>query len=123
MQSSARKNPVDARNIARPRIALALAGAWFALGCAALLLVPASRGSDPWLGWLPFWLVGVPAIEWALLRLSGLELGSATRAVRSRARRVVVTRGPSSRRIRKLPGRSGRVGAATLMTALFVRQI
>jgi len=41
---------------------------WLALGAAALLLVPTWRGIDPWLGWLPFWLVVAPAIDLAVLR-------------------------------------------------------
>src|SRR5262245_12148402 len=42
--------------------------AWLALGAAALLLVPALRGSDAWFGWLPFWLVVAPALDLAVLR-------------------------------------------------------
>ncbi len=38
-------------------------------GLAAVLLVPALRGSSDWLGWMPLWLVGMPlAAWWALHR-------------------------------------------------------
>lgn len=43
-------------------------GVWLALGAAALLFVPDLRGTDPWFGWLPFWLVVAPAIDLAVLR-------------------------------------------------------
>jgi hypothetical protein len=33
---------------------------WLGLGLLALALVPASRGFNPWIGWLPFWLVLAP---------------------------------------------------------------
>ena len=35
-----------------------------ALGVMAVILVPALRGSSDWLGWLPLWLVGMPAVAW-----------------------------------------------------------
>ena len=38
------------------------------LGALAVLLVPAARGSSPWLGWLPLWLVGMPLAAWWSLR-------------------------------------------------------
>lgn len=124
MKSTARSKTAEARAVvARPRIALTLAGAWFALGCAALLLVPASRGSDPWLGWLPFWLVGVPVIEWTLLRLCCLPASVTAAAVRSRARHVIAARGPSSRRTRNSSRQTGRSVRPRLLTALFVDQI
>ena len=119
MQSSARKNTSPARADARPKIALAVSAAWFALGCVALLLFPAARGSDPWLGWLPFWLVGVPAIEWSLLRLLARgTLLSAPVAGRVRARRALLPRRSAPRR---RVSRT-RAPASALLTALFVRQ-
>lgn len=45
---------------------------WLILGCAALVCVPALRGSDPLFGWLPFWLVIAPAIDLAVLRRRSL---------------------------------------------------
>ncbi|MBH1434085.1 hypothetical protein I5U42_22575 [Stenotrophomonas maltophilia] len=38
-------------------------------GVALVLVWPAARGSNAWLGWLPMWLVGMPLVSWwALLR-------------------------------------------------------
>lgn len=34
------------------------------LGALAVLLVPAARGSNAWLGWLPLWLLGMPLAAW-----------------------------------------------------------
>lgn len=39
------------------------------LGLALVVLLPAARGVSDWLGWLPMWLVGMPAVAlWALHR-------------------------------------------------------
>jgi hypothetical protein len=40
---------------------------WLAIGLLLVLLLPAARGSHPWIGWLPFWLLGWPALSWLLL--------------------------------------------------------
>jgi hypothetical protein len=45
---------------------------WLVAGCAALICVPALRGSDPLFGWLPFWLVVAPMIDLAVLRRRSL---------------------------------------------------
>jgi hypothetical protein len=38
-------------------------------GVALVLLLPAARGQSDWLGWLPMWLVGMPAVAlWSLHR-------------------------------------------------------
>ncbi|MDT3485144.1 hypothetical protein [Stenotrophomonas maltophilia] len=53
-------------------------------GLALVLVWPAARGSNAWLGWLPMWLVGMPLVAWwALLRfpvprLSWLRLARRT---------------------------------------------
>lgn len=57
--------PLDSDDFAPWQAALVT---WLAVGCAALLLVPALRGVDPWFGWLPFWLVVAPAVDLAVLR-------------------------------------------------------
>lgn len=41
-------------------------------GLALVALVPAARGSNPWLGWMPLWLVLMPAC--ALWVAEGLPL-------------------------------------------------
>ena len=33
-------------------------------GLALVLLLPAARGHSEWLGWMPLWLVGMPAAAW-----------------------------------------------------------
>ena len=33
-------------------------------GLALVLLLPAARGHSEWLGWMPLWLVGMPAMAW-----------------------------------------------------------
>ena len=58
---------------------------WAIGGFAAILLWPASRGSDPWFGWLPFWFVVAPLIDLALL--NRLRLLAMSRAFLVRARR------------------------------------
>lgn len=38
-------------------------------GLALVLLLPAARGQSDWLGWMPLWLVGMPAVAlWSLHR-------------------------------------------------------
>lgn len=38
-------------------------------GLALVILLPAARGHSDWLGWLPMWLVGMPAVAlWSLHR-------------------------------------------------------
>ncbi len=38
-------------------------------GLALVLVWPAARGSNEWIGWLPMWLVGMPWLAWwAMLR-------------------------------------------------------
>jgi len=48
-----------------PRYALAI-------GAALVLLVPAARGFSPTFGWLPLWLLAMPAVAW--WALSGFRL-------------------------------------------------
>ncbi len=45
---------------------------WFIVGCAAMVCIPALRGYDPMVGWLPFWLVIAPAIDLAVLHRRSL---------------------------------------------------
>ena len=48
------------------------------LGCALLMLVPAARGHDAWLGWLPLWLLGMPLTAWWALHRFRLPRWPAT---------------------------------------------
>lgn len=64
-------------------------------GMALVLLVPLARASTDWLGWLPLWLVGMPAVAWWALHRFRLPAawGRARRAAHRR-------RSPQARRVR-----------------------
>ena len=65
------------------------------LGTLAVLLIPAARGNNEWLGWLPLWLVGMPlAAWWSLRRFPLPEV-----ALRLPRRRRVQARRRSARRV------------------------
>lgn len=90
----------------RLRIAL-----WRALwvGAAVVLAVPAARGDSTWLGWLPLWLVGMPACAlWALHRFRLPRLPLVSVAARRQRRR----HGGQARRRAVRPGHGSRVRAA-----------
>lgn len=54
-----------------------------ALGVALVLLLPVARGHSDWLGWMPLWLVGMPAVAlWSLHRFR-LPAGIGSRRSRS----------------------------------------
>jgi len=56
------------------------------IGSALVLLLPMARGHSEWLGWLPLWLVGMPAAAWwALLGFRLPMPGLPRRATRRRA--------------------------------------
>ena len=63
-------------------------------GLALVLLVPLARASTDAVGWLPLWLVGMPAAAWWALHR--FRLPAAARRFRSAARR----RPPQARRLR-----------------------
>lgn len=71
--------------VAAPDLARHIAAAWLVLGCVAVLTVPALRGTSTWFGWLPFWLVLMPAAECLLLRWRPLLAASRKRLARVRA--------------------------------------
>ena len=57
-------------SLAAPRIARFLR-TWLAWGAAAVLLLPFARENTTWLGYLPMWLVAMPAMAlWALHRFA-----------------------------------------------------
>ena len=59
-------------------------------GLALVLLLPAARGQSDWLGWLPMWLVGMPAVAlWSLhrFRLPLRKAASGNDALQSSRRR------------------------------------
>jgi hypothetical protein len=61
--------------------------AWLGLGLLAMLLLPAARGHAHWIGWLPYWLVGWPALALALLHRGRWSLPRLQRLPRPRRRR------------------------------------
>jgi len=102
-----------------PVIAVRVAQSWLALGCLAVLCLPALRGRSEWLGWLPLWLVIVPMAQLAILRWRVLILASAAVWIRLSRRRA----GPASRhasRVRRptRPRRANRGGGALLAAFL-----
>ena len=59
-------------------------------GLALVLLLPAARGQSDWLGWLPMYLVGMPAVAlWSLhrFRLPLRKVASRSDALQSSRRR------------------------------------
>lgn len=70
-----------------PRYALAI-------GAALVLLVPAARGFSPTVGWLPLWLLAMPAAAWWALRGFRLPVRVAEPVATARRRRT----GPQARR-------------------------
>lgn len=59
-------------------------------GLTLVLLLPAARGQSDWLGWLPMWLVGMPAVAlWSLhrFRLPLRQAASRNDALQSPRRR------------------------------------
>ena len=47
-------------------------------GALAVLLLPAARGHNVYLGWLPLWLLGMPLVAWwSLHRFHRPQLGLA----------------------------------------------
>jgi predicted MFS family arabinose efflux permease len=64
-------------------------------GVALVLLLPLARASTDWLGWLPLWLVGMPAVAWWALHRFRLPARGAKSHWTARRRRS-----PQARRIR-----------------------
>jgi len=63
------------------------------IGLIAVLALPAARGHNDWLGWMPLWLLGMPLTAWWALHRFRLPHRSvaasrpARRRVRTQARR------------------------------------
>ena len=77
-----------------PRIERALR-TWITWGALAVLLIPAARMNTTWLGWLPLWLVAMPAVAWwALHRFALPHWSNGGQATAHRRRR----RAPQARR-------------------------
>ena len=91
--------------IVDPRLATALRQV-LVLGAVLVLLVPAARGYNTWLGWMPLWLLGMPlSALWALhrFRLPRLAQAQAMTAVPRRRRGGQARRRALQRGSRRLP--------------------
>jgi hypothetical protein len=88
----------------RRRIRLdAMLIAWLAIGCAAVLLVPAMRGGRLLGATLPFWLVAAPLVD--LAWLSRRDLARIGREITGRVRATARPHG--ARRLRRPAPRLG----------------
>ncbi|PNS08430.1 hypothetical protein [Solilutibacter silvestris] len=80
------------RSIIHPELVLMLRRALLA-GLALVALVPAARGSSAWLGWMPLWLVLMPACAlWVAEGLPMPRLSMVATARRGNGRRVQARR-------------------------------
>ena len=71
---------MQTRSFLHPQAVLMLRRALLG-GLALVALIPAARGSNPWLGWMPLWLVLMPAC--ALWVAEGLPMPRAAVLLRS----------------------------------------
>ena len=81
------------------------------VGVVLIALVPAARGMSV-IGWLPMWLIAMPAAAWCALRLASASGSTALREVRARgtAARMNLSRAHTvvqARRLRAAPTRRG----------------
>ena len=74
------------------------------LGAVLVLALPAARGYSQWLGWLPLWLLGMPAMAWWALHRFRLPVGLVSRSRHTLAPRR--RQGAQARR-RVMPVRQG----------------
>lgn len=75
--------------------------AWLTLGTLALILVPALRGYDTWVGWLPFWLIAAPLINLLALHPHRLAALVPRLLVGLRQRRQAVSRRNQAKPLRR----------------------
>src|SRR5688500_14174543 len=91
-----------------PRLRAAVLRALW-LGTTLVLLFPAARGHNAWLGWMPLWLLGMPlSALWALHRFRMPHWPASATARRQLRRR----RGGQARRRPLRPGARRSVRAA-----------
>lgn len=85
-------------------------GLAFAAGIALVATVPAARGFSDLFGWMPLWLVGMPASACLVAYLQRARaLASAPeqkRASAARTRRAPAVTARRARNARRMPGRS-----------------
>jgi|SRR4249919_604871 len=56
-------------------------------GALAVLMLPFARGYSPWIGWMPLWLVAMPATAWWALHRFALPRWPAAQQARDGRRR------------------------------------
>lgn len=83
-----------------------------ALGLTLVVLLPAARGFDTRLGWLPLWLVAMPAVAWWALHRFRLPLRPRDERAEAATRALPRRRPQAHRRSRKLIARAVRSRAA-----------
>ncbi|WAC62859.1 hypothetical protein OVA13_15965 [Pseudoxanthomonas sp. SL93] len=96
-----------ARHAPAPQLDHALRSLLLA-GLALVLLLPVARASTAWLGWMPLWLVGMPAVAWWALHRFRLPAWPARAGGVSGRRR----RGQAQARRRARPARIALARAA-----------
>jgi hypothetical protein len=77
-----------------------LLAAWVSLGLLTLVMLPAARGFNEWIGWLPFWLLLAPASSLLVLHRSHIAQWLRARRARQasqRRRHTVRARRPARR--------------------------
>lgn len=106
--------------VKEPAIALRIAKTWLAFGCFAVLCVPALRGRSEWLGWMPLWLIVVPAAQLLILRWRALfaTTRGMLRRLHHRRAQPALSRTHSARKRAHSP-RVARRGQALLAAFLF----
>jgi len=114
-------NVVESDSRAAPTIALAIVQSWLVLGAIGVLCIPSLRGTNAWFGWLPFWFVAMPAVEWLLLRWRSVARRSQGAIGQWRQHAQLRRRPATSRRVRKPVARAKRVRTSGLLTALLLR--
>ena len=97
LQPRRRRDAVRADPIAMRRLSYV----WLTLGTLALIFVPALRGYDSWIGWLPFWLIAAPLINLLALHPHRLAALSQRFLVGLRQRRQAVSRRNQARPLRR----------------------
>jgi len=92
-RSAVQSHAIDLRDRA---VLLRAVRAWLGLGLLALALLPAARGYNAWIGWLPFWLAIAPLSMLGVAEHA--RLASAFSALlASRRRRRLHARRPQAR--------------------------
>ena len=73
---------------------------WLVLGAAASALLPALRGYNVYVGWVPFWLVAAPAVLLVLTHRDRLAAALSAFLVGRRRRRSLYREGQARRAAR-----------------------